>query len=92
MTPSKRVSSQNCMMMSFIQNDKKIKQDAFAAVPSRRAVFGEGRGPRSAVRALGCETALQPTSNLIAWLSKADVSAQSLVQWSALIWYNVELL
>jgi hypothetical protein len=40
-----------------------IKQDAFATVPSRRAVFSEGRGPRAAVRALGSETALQPTSN-----------------------------
>jgi hypothetical protein len=38
------------------------KQDAFAAVPSRRAVFVDGLCPRTAVRALGRETALQPTS------------------------------
>jgi hypothetical protein len=55
------------------------KQDAFAAVPSRRAVFSEGRGPRAAVRALGSETALQPTSNHNARLSKADASTQLLV-------------
>jgi hypothetical protein len=55
-----------------------IKQDAFAAVPSRRAVFSEGRGPRAAVRALGSETALQPTSNTTSWLSKADVPSRRL--------------
>ena len=40
----------------------KKEQDAFAAVPSRRAVCVDGRCPRTAVRALGRETALQPTS------------------------------
>ena len=39
-----------------------IKQDAFAAVPSRRAVRVDRRGLGAAGRALGRETALQPTS------------------------------
>ena len=45
---------------------KRQKQDASAAVPSRRAVCGERRCRRTAVRALGSETALQPTSKHIA--------------------------
>jgi hypothetical protein len=63
------------------------KQDAFAAVPSRRAVCVDGRSPRAAVRALGRETALQPTSNTVSWLSKADVSTQLPVTGSALIFF-----
>ena len=38
------------------------EQDAFAAVPSRRAVRVDRLSLRAAVRALGRETALQPTS------------------------------